>query len=127
MTSIASTRPPFTQGAYFTNPTTAVTDHHPDTGRGVTTGTAGSALWADQGLAAGTFEVIIESVHVDAVTTLVVITELHADASHIEFLGHATLSTPYKGIRVPMRDGFSFTTTGGGAVITFRIQVYQEA
>lgn len=94
----------------------------PSTGLGAyVDNTAGTAIWDTLGLVAGTFEVIIDSVVPYAGTSLVTILEVNAGAATIQ------TDKALQGVSIPMRDGFSFGTVGGGVGITFRIRKYTAA
>ena len=76
---IRSTTPPATAGSYWAQSTGAAADRYPTTGRGDISATVGDALWSS--LTAGTFDVVIESIHLAPNTTSVAITELHSISS----------------------------------------------
>ena len=119
---VKSTSPPIHTGAFWVTVNAATAASEPSTGRGAVEGSPStSALWDDLGLTAGTFTVLLESIVLNAATTLLTVTELHADASVVQFN-----VTPGAHINIPMRDGFTFATAGGGCAITFRIQKHYE-
>jgi hypothetical protein len=122
---IRSTTPPATAGSYWAQSTGAAADRYPTTGRGDISATVGDALWSS--LTAGTFDVVIEGIHLASNTTSVAITELHADGKFL--LMESEADNGNKGMdsmRIPLRDGFKVTWAGDGGFLTFRIQQYFE-
>ncbi len=120
MATIHATIPPFGTGAYWAQGLSAVTTSEPTTGRGSIASSPATAVWDTLGLLPDSFEVIIETVVFGTGTTLFTIVELHGGPASIFVTGAV------EGLNIPMRDGFLFSSTGGGAIITFRIQLYQR-
>ena len=113
-----STTPPIGVGAYWVNLEVSTSgDDEPTDGRGGSGNSPATAIWDTLNLVAGTFEALIETITLNSATTLLRIDELHADGSRASFN-----VTPGSPVNLPMRDGFSYNTVGGGACITFRIQ-----
>lgn len=121
---IASTVPAPDRGAFYVH-VTSTGARYPDDGRGTPTDQAGDAVWADMGLAAGEFEVVVENVSANVACTSVTLTPVNASDDPIVLTMVGTFPHAYK-LDVGLRDGFHVTLTGTGpqATVTFRVQKY---
>lgn len=125
MSSELTAVPHFSRGAFTVSELTAVTTvSQPTDGIGGHETQVADTLgkhWLTLGYAIGEFEVLIESIQVNTTggTNNVAISAV-GDA-HVYLVGNSTGP-----IRVPMKDGFTFTSGGTGFTIQYRIQPYSR-
>ena len=125
MPIITATVPDFRQGAFNVSEVAAVgTASYPTDGIGdhetVAADTLG-AHWATLGYVAGTFEVLIEGVEFHTTSNSVANNVIMSAVGD----GHIYAVSQRTGpVKVPMKDGFSFTSANTGFTIHYRIQRY---
>ncbi len=117
MPTIHSTVPPLGQGALFAQDGAGLIANTPTDGHGgfAASVTVPTTPWSQ--FTPGTFEVIIESVHIQGGAGTL-FTEITGGGSF-------SIASSMEHLNIPMRDGFIWTSVGG-VVVTFRISLYQR-